>query len=180
MLIYIFCRGQTALHQAASSRCRTVCCMLVAAGASLAKKDSDGNPPRILAQKALDHELAAYLESKSKMVNLREAMLSAHMKARDAEMKSTSSDDDSLSASKIIPQTASSPTSGSPTLLKEGFVSSGTQTFITLTTYSAACAQALSKALVEALTEEEARLRLLAKEDQFQTLNKRLKIERLI
>ena len=118
--------------------------MLVAAGASLSLKDHDGNPPRVLAQKANDQELAAYLESKSGLRSLREAMLSAQRKAR-------------------------SPSPETP--LREGFVSSGTQTCITLTTHSAACAEALSQALVEALSEEEARIR---------GTNKRLRVERLI
>nr|XP_045595671.1 eye-specific diacylglycerol kinase-like isoform X3 [Procambarus clarkii] len=56
-------RGQTALHQAAHNRRRTVCCMLVAAGASLTIRDLQGNTPRALAQRADDQELAAYLES---------------------------------------------------------------------------------------------------------------------
>ncbi|KAG0717286.1 Eye-specific diacylglycerol kinase [Chionoecetes opilio] len=56
-------RGQTALHQAAQNRRRTVCCMLVAAGASLTISDLQGNNPRALAQHADDQELAAYLES---------------------------------------------------------------------------------------------------------------------
>ncbi|XP_069978351.1 diacylglycerol kinase zeta isoform X3 [Penaeus vannamei] len=56
-------KGQTALHQAASNRRRTVCCMLVAAGASLTIRDLQGNTPRALAQRADDQELAAYLES---------------------------------------------------------------------------------------------------------------------
>lgn len=56
-------KGQTALHQAAHNRRRTVCCMLVAAGASLTIRDLQGNTPRALAQRADDQELAAYLES---------------------------------------------------------------------------------------------------------------------
>ncbi|ROT70282.1 Eye-specific diacylglycerol kinase [Penaeus vannamei] len=59
-------KGQTALHQAASNRRRTVCCMLVAAGASLTIRDLQGNTPRALAQRADDQELAAYLESQEK------------------------------------------------------------------------------------------------------------------
>ncbi|XP_069187395.1 diacylglycerol kinase zeta isoform X4 [Procambarus clarkii] len=59
-------RGQTALHQAAHNRRRTVCCMLVAAGASLTIRDLQGNTPRALAQRADDQELAAYLESQEK------------------------------------------------------------------------------------------------------------------
>ncbi|XP_017783280.1 PREDICTED: eye-specific diacylglycerol kinase isoform X2 [Nicrophorus vespilloides] len=55
--------GQTALHKAATYKCRTVCCMLVAGGASLTILDSRGLTPRLLALQADDHELAAYLES---------------------------------------------------------------------------------------------------------------------
>jgi len=39
--------------------------MLVAGGASLTLPDHQGNTPRLLALHAEDHELAAYLESKS-------------------------------------------------------------------------------------------------------------------
>ncbi|XP_013403652.1 diacylglycerol kinase zeta isoform X6 [Lingula anatina] len=56
-------KGQTALHKAAWYQRRTICCMLVAAGASLTKKDYQGNTPRLQALKAEDMELAAYLES---------------------------------------------------------------------------------------------------------------------
>ena len=63
-------RGQTALHQAAQNRRRTVCCMLVAAGASLTIRDLQGNTPRALAQHADDQELAAYLESKCQLLGM--------------------------------------------------------------------------------------------------------------
>ncbi|XP_050694205.1 eye-specific diacylglycerol kinase-like isoform X5 [Eriocheir sinensis] len=63
-------RGQTALHQAAQNRRRTVCCMLVAAGASLTIRDLQGNTPRALAQHADDQELAAYLESQEQFQNM--------------------------------------------------------------------------------------------------------------
>jgi hypothetical protein len=59
------CRGQTALHKAAANKRRSICCMLVAGGASLTLPDHQGNTPRLLALQADDHELAAYLESKS-------------------------------------------------------------------------------------------------------------------
>ncbi|CAL4063972.1 unnamed protein product, partial [Meganyctiphanes norvegica] len=59
-------KGQTALHLAASNRRRTVCCMLVAAGASLSIQDLQGFTPRALAQRSDDQELAAYLESQEK------------------------------------------------------------------------------------------------------------------
>uniref|UniRef100_A0A8D8M3J0 Diacylglycerol kinase n=1 Tax=Cacopsylla melanoneura TaxID=428564 RepID=A0A8D8M3J0_9HEMI len=56
-------KGQTALHKAAMFKRRSICCMLVAGGASLTVKDYDGNTPRNLAILASDTELAAYLES---------------------------------------------------------------------------------------------------------------------
>ncbi|XP_070538352.1 diacylglycerol kinase zeta-like isoform X4 [Ptychodera flava] len=55
---------QTALHKAAWYQRRTICRMLVAAGASLTKTDYQGNTPRLQALKADDNELAAFLESK--------------------------------------------------------------------------------------------------------------------
>lgn len=60
-----FCfRGQTALHKAAWYQRRTICYMLVEAGASLTRTDYQGNTPRLQALRAEDKELAAYLESK--------------------------------------------------------------------------------------------------------------------
>ncbi|XP_047003270.1 eye-specific diacylglycerol kinase isoform X3 [Schistocerca americana] len=56
-------KGQTALHKAAAHKRRSICCMLVAGGASLTIQDRHGNTPKMLAQQAEDHELAAYLES---------------------------------------------------------------------------------------------------------------------
>lgn len=56
-------RGQTALHKAAWYQRRTICHMLVAAGASLTRTDFSGNSPKQQALKAEDKELAAYLES---------------------------------------------------------------------------------------------------------------------
>ncbi|XP_040079014.1 eye-specific diacylglycerol kinase isoform X4 [Ixodes scapularis] len=56
-------KGQTALHKAAAYKRRTICCMLVAAGASLSKEDSQGFTAKQLAAKAGDEDLAAYLES---------------------------------------------------------------------------------------------------------------------
>ncbi|PSN37266.1 Eye-specific diacylglycerol kinase [Blattella germanica] len=56
-------KGQTALHKAAAHKRRSICCMLVAGGASLTLPDHQGNTPRLLALNAEDHELAAYLES---------------------------------------------------------------------------------------------------------------------
>lgn len=57
-------KGQTALHKAASYKRRAICCMLVAGGASLTPLDHAGLTPRMLALRAEDHDLAAYLESK--------------------------------------------------------------------------------------------------------------------
>ncbi|XP_061705739.1 eye-specific diacylglycerol kinase isoform X3 [Cydia pomonella] len=56
-------RGQTALHKAAANKRRAVCCMLVAGGASLTHADRAGLTPRLLALRAEDRDLAAYLES---------------------------------------------------------------------------------------------------------------------
>ncbi|CAN7995042.1 unnamed protein product, partial [Ixodes hexagonus] len=56
-------KGQTALHKAATYKRRTICCMLVAAGASLSKADSQGFTAKQLAARAGDEDLAAYLES---------------------------------------------------------------------------------------------------------------------
>lgn len=56
-------RGQTALHKAAAHKRRAICCMLVAGGASLTRRDHAGLTPRHLALRAEDHDLAAYLES---------------------------------------------------------------------------------------------------------------------
>ncbi|XP_061176607.1 diacylglycerol kinase zeta-like isoform X2 [Saccostrea echinata] len=56
-------KGQTALHKAAWYQRRTICYMLVEAGASLTRTDYQGNTPRLQALKADDKELAAYLES---------------------------------------------------------------------------------------------------------------------
>ncbi|XP_055887784.1 diacylglycerol kinase zeta-like isoform X1 [Biomphalaria glabrata] len=56
-------KGQTALHKAAWYQRRTICHMLVAAGASLTRTDFQGNSPRQQALKAEDKELAAYLEN---------------------------------------------------------------------------------------------------------------------
>ncbi|XP_077867505.1 diacylglycerol kinase zeta-like [Saccoglossus kowalevskii] len=56
-------RCQTALHKAAWYQRRTICRMLVAAGASLTKTDYQGNTPRLQALRAEDTDLAAFLES---------------------------------------------------------------------------------------------------------------------
>ncbi|XP_012219138.1 eye-specific diacylglycerol kinase isoform X2 [Linepithema humile] len=56
-------KGQTALHKAAQNKRRSICCMLVAGGASLMVKDRHGNTPHQLALIAEDHDLAAYLQS---------------------------------------------------------------------------------------------------------------------
>ncbi|EZA49626.1 Eye-specific diacylglycerol kinase [Ooceraea biroi] len=56
-------KRQTALHKAAQTKRRSICCMLVAGGASLMVKDRHGNTPHQLALLAEDHDLAAYLQS---------------------------------------------------------------------------------------------------------------------
>lgn len=52
------------MHKAAQNKRRSICCMLVAGGASLMMKDRHGNTPHQLALIAEDHDLAAYLQSK--------------------------------------------------------------------------------------------------------------------
>uniref|UniRef100_V9KI06 Diacylglycerol kinase n=1 Tax=Callorhinchus milii TaxID=7868 RepID=V9KI06_CALMI len=56
--------GETVLHKAAGLKHRTICHFLVEAGASLMKTDLQGDTPRHRAEKAMDHELAAYLENR--------------------------------------------------------------------------------------------------------------------
>ncbi|CAG5074992.1 Similar to rdgA: Eye-specific diacylglycerol kinase (Drosophila melanogaster) [Cotesia congregata] len=56
-------KGQTALHKAAQQKRRSICCMLVAGGATLTAKDRHGNTPRELALMSEDRDLAAYLYS---------------------------------------------------------------------------------------------------------------------
>uniref|UniRef100_A0A6A7FXB6 Diacylglycerol kinase n=4 Tax=Hirondellea gigas TaxID=1518452 RepID=A0A6A7FXB6_9CRUS len=55
-------REQTALHQSAANCRRSICCMLVAAGSGLTKRDYQDHTARDLARKADDEELARYLE----------------------------------------------------------------------------------------------------------------------
>lgn len=57
-------KGQTALHKAATYKRRSICYMLVAAGANILIQDTEGKTPKILALDVDDHELANYLESK--------------------------------------------------------------------------------------------------------------------
>ncbi|XP_071846797.1 diacylglycerol kinase zeta-like isoform X4 [Apostichopus japonicus] len=57
-------KNQTALHKAAWYMRRTICTMLVEAGASLTNTDYQGNTPRLQALKAEDSELAEYLEKR--------------------------------------------------------------------------------------------------------------------
>lgn len=59
-------RGQTALQVAAAAGRRSVCCLLVAAGASLAVRDRQGRTAKQLALQANDSELAHYLESQER------------------------------------------------------------------------------------------------------------------
>ena len=56
-------KGQTALHKAAAYKRRTICCLLIAAGASLLIQDHAGLTPRQLAMMAEDIDLADYLDS---------------------------------------------------------------------------------------------------------------------
>ncbi|XP_069752241.1 diacylglycerol kinase zeta isoform X2 [Narcine bancroftii] len=56
--------GETVLHKAAGLRQRTICHFLVEAGASLMKTNLQGDTPKNKAEKAMDLELAAYLENR--------------------------------------------------------------------------------------------------------------------
>uniref|UniRef100_A0A8B9HL97 Diacylglycerol kinase n=1 Tax=Astyanax mexicanus TaxID=7994 RepID=A0A8B9HL97_ASTMX len=60
----IVIHGETALHKAAASCHRTICGYLVEAGASLIKTDLQGDTPKVHAERALDWELAEYLENR--------------------------------------------------------------------------------------------------------------------
>ncbi|KAF2903245.1 hypothetical protein ILUMI_02941 [Ignelater luminosus] len=62
--------GQTPLHKAAAYKCRGICCMLVAAGASLDITDHRGLTPRLLALQSDDQDLAAYLESQEHFLQM--------------------------------------------------------------------------------------------------------------
>jgi len=56
-------KGHTALHKAAAYKRRTICCMLVTAGANLSIEDLTGKTAQQLAQSAEDDDLSSYLES---------------------------------------------------------------------------------------------------------------------
>eukprot|EP00794_Sanderia_malayensis_P012950 gene12950-14282_t len=60
-------KGQTALHKAASYKRRTICRLLINAGASLTRQDLEGNTPRTLALKSHDKDLAKYLENQERL-----------------------------------------------------------------------------------------------------------------
>ncbi|CAH2003450.1 unnamed protein product [Acanthoscelides obtectus] len=55
--------GQTALHIAVTHKWQTICCMLVAGGASLTIADHRGLTPKLLAIQLNDQGMIAYLES---------------------------------------------------------------------------------------------------------------------
>ncbi|XP_035663910.1 diacylglycerol kinase zeta-like [Branchiostoma floridae] len=61
-------KGQTPLHKAASYQRRSICCMLVAAGAKVTCRDSNGNTPRLLSLKANDRDLADYLKGQEQYI----------------------------------------------------------------------------------------------------------------
>ncbi|XP_034942348.1 diacylglycerol kinase zeta isoform X2 [Chelonus insularis] len=67
-------KGQTALHKAAQTKRRSICCMLVAGGATLTVRDRHGNTPRQLALNAEDRDLAAYLHSQEQFQLVTEDM----------------------------------------------------------------------------------------------------------
>ncbi|XP_031636667.1 eye-specific diacylglycerol kinase isoform X3 [Contarinia nasturtii] len=60
--------GHTALHKAVQQKHRNICYMLVAAGASLTMRDSNGLTPMMIAFQVEDNDLATYLESQEKML----------------------------------------------------------------------------------------------------------------
>merc|ERR1719323_558993 len=60
-------KGQTALHKAAAYKRRTICQILVTAGASLSVPDECGQTARALALAAEDHELTSYLEAQERI-----------------------------------------------------------------------------------------------------------------
>ncbi|KAK6625682.1 hypothetical protein RUM43_005981 [Polyplax serrata] len=62
-LVKKYTKGRTALHVAAAHKRRSICCLLIAGGASATRRDYDGKTPRLLALEAEDNELAAYLEN---------------------------------------------------------------------------------------------------------------------
>ncbi|XP_015432066.1 PREDICTED: eye-specific diacylglycerol kinase [Dufourea novaeangliae] len=70
-------KGQTALHKAAQYKRRSICCMLVAGGATLTVKDRHGNTARDLALQAEDRDLAAYLYSQEQFQLTTEEMENA-------------------------------------------------------------------------------------------------------
>ena len=63
-LLLFSCRLQTALHKAAWYGYRTICHTLVEAGASLTRKDYQGNTPYYKAKQSGDKELSTYLKGK--------------------------------------------------------------------------------------------------------------------
>ena len=60
-------KGQTALHKAAAYKRRTICQILVNAGASVSVLDECGKTARHLAQASEDHELTSYLEGQERI-----------------------------------------------------------------------------------------------------------------
>jgi len=60
-------KGQTALHKAAAYKRRTICQILVNAGASVSVLDECGQTARQLASAAEDHELTSYLEGQERI-----------------------------------------------------------------------------------------------------------------
>ncbi|GAB6033373.1 hypothetical protein CHUAL_013138 [Chamberlinius hualienensis] len=62
-----FENSQTALHKAAHFKRRTICCMLVAAGALLNVVDKQGMTPKQHAQTEGDEDLEAYLQSQEQL-----------------------------------------------------------------------------------------------------------------
>ncbi|XP_015119187.1 eye-specific diacylglycerol kinase [Diachasma alloeum] len=67
-------KGQTALHKAAQQKRRSICCMLVAGGATLTVRDRHGNTAQQLALIAEDRDLAAYLHSQEQFQLVTEDM----------------------------------------------------------------------------------------------------------
>ena len=170
--------------------------MLVAAGASLTIKDNSGSTPRQLAQMADDQELAAYLESKCNLIS--------DVSPSDLDNQFLA-DSDVFEAEKGSAEAAFYDNKPSDEEEKEQTNEKNTERLldsdddknkVSLNAQNAACAQALSQALVDVLKDENVGLGLklpCQKYDSFpqhsipgarpqeQTAkNKRLRTERLI
>lgn len=156
--------------------------MLVAAGASLTIRDSQGNTPRQLAMRADDQELAVYLESKCRLLSV--SSPSSNTPSSSTVTTTVIASNDAVrNKSEVCPAETEPVSTQEPT---------------SLSAQSAACAQALTQALAEVLAEESIGIGMNVgldmpcqsydyptqqiKETRPQTAaaNKRLRMERLI